>query len=565
MSFDLVIRNGTVVDGSGLAAYRADVGIRAGRIARIGRLDEVGRQEIDAEGLVVTPGFIDAHTHMDAQVFWDSLGTNSCWHGVTSVLMGNCGFTLAPSKPGAHQLVIDNLERAEDIPAEAMAAGIDWSWESFPEYLDAVERTPKAINYASQIGHSALRTAVMGERAFGGVASEAALGAMASVLAEALLAGAFGFSTSISDHHVTPAGRPIASRSTSWEELSALVEVVGHTGFGVFQLAVDTSRAESEDLELAMSFYDELRRLAVSTRVPTTYGLRHQHLNEQLATFDAAAKEGGSMFGQCEAIASTTLLSFETRMPFDELPEWREVRSLPLAEQLAVLRDPARRSELVATLEAAVAAGGFSGTRRNRLSFETFVPLREGETESIGEIAKRRRVSPTEALIDCAVETDLTQLFRIAATPAQDEALLTAMRHPRTVMTFGDSGAHVTAISGADHQTTLLSHWVRDRQAFTLEEAVRMITLAPALAWQIPGRGLLREGMVADVNVFDPTTVTPGIPTVVADLPGGARRIRQRASGFRSTIVGGVEVFASGEHTGALPGRLLRGPLAIVD
>jgi N-acyl-D-aspartate/D-glutamate deacylase len=405
----------------------------------------------------------------------------------------------------------------------------------------------------------------MGERAFGGVASEEDLGAMASTLAEALVAGAFGFSTSISDHHVTPAGRPIASRSTSWEELSALVEVVGHTGFGVFQLAVDTSRAESEDLGLAMSFYDELRKLAVASRVPTTYGLRHQHLHEQLATFDAAAAEGGSMFGQCEAIASTTLMSFETSMPFDQLPGWREVRALPLAEQAAVLRDPYRRSELLASLDAAVAAGGFSGTRRNKLSFETFVPLREGSSESIGTIAQRRQVPATEALIDCALESDLTVLFRISATPEQEAALLTAMRHPRTVMTFGDSGAHVTQISGADHQTTLLSHWVREREAFTLEEAIRMITLAPALAWQIPGRGLLREGMVADVNVFDPTSVTPGIPSIVADLPGGARRIHQRASGFRSTIVGGVEVFAEGEHTGALPGRLLRGPLALMD
>jgi N-acyl-D-aspartate/D-glutamate deacylase len=565
MAFELIIRNGTVVDGSGLAAYRGDVGISGGRIARIGRIDERGHQEIDAEGLVVTPGFIDGHTHMDAQVFWDELGTNSCWHGVTSVLMGNCGFTLAPSRPGEHKLVIDNLERAEDIPATAMAAGIDWSWESFPEYLEAVDRAPKAINYAAQVGHSALRTAVMGERAFGGTATEVDLKAMAALLVEALSVGAFGFSTSISDHHFTPDGRPIASRSTSWEELSTLVDVVGQAGFGVFQLAVDTERAESEDRELAMSFWDELRKLAVSSRVPTTYGLRHQHLQAQLDTFDAAAAEGGLMFGQCETIASTTLLSFATRMPFDQLPEWSEVRALPLAEQAAVLRDPARRATLVGAIEAAIAGGGFAGTRRNRLSFERFIPLRAEGSETIGEIAARSGVSPTDALIDCALESDLAVLFRISATPEQDAALLTALRHPRTVMTFGDSGAHVTQISGGDHQTTLLSHWVREREVFSLEEAVRMITLAPALAWKIPERGLLREGMVADVNIFDPNTVSPGVPSVVSDLPGGARRIRQQASGFRSTIVGGVEVFASGEHTGALPGQLIRGPLAVAS
>jgi N-acyl-D-amino-acid deacylase len=562
VSFDLVIRNGTVVDGSGLAPYRADVAISGARIARIGRLDDHGRREIDAEGLVVTPGFVDGHTHMDAQVFWDPLGTNSCWHGVTSVVMGNCGFTLAPSRPGAHKLVVDNLERAEDIPAQAMAAGIEWSWESFPEYLDAVERAPKAINYAAQIGHSALRTAVMGERAFGGSASEDEVAAMTALVGEALAAGAFGFSTSISDHHVTPDGRPIASRSTSWAELTALVEVLGRAGSGVFQLAVDTGRAESDDLALAMSFYDELRELAVSSRVPTTYGLRHQHLQAQLDTFDAAAAEGGVMFGQCQAVASTTLFSFATGMPFDGLPEWQPVRRLPLDEQAAQLRDPARRAALVAATEAAIAAGGFRGARRNRLAVDGFVPAGAWPCESVGEIAARRGTSPTEALIDCALAAGLTQLFASAPTPEQDEAVLAAMRHPRTVMTFGDSGAHVTQISGGDQQTTLLAHWVRERQAFRLEEAVRMITLAPALAWRIPERGLVREGMVADLNVFDPRTVAPGVPELAPDLPGGASRIRQRATGFRSTIVGGVEVFSSGEHTGALPGVLLRGPLA---
>ena len=562
MPFDLVIRDGTVVDGSGLAAYRGDVGINGARISRIGRIDQRGRREIDAAGLVVTPGFIDGHTHMDAQVFWDPLGTNSCWHGVTSVLMGNCGFTLAPSRPGEHKLVIDNLEKAEDISAQAMAAGIDWTWESFPEYLDAVSATPKAINYASQIGHSALRTAVMGERAFGGSASEDDLREMAARLAEALSVGAFGFSTSISDHHHTPDGRPIASRSTTWEELSALVEVVGQVGFGVFQLAVDTERAESEDPELAMSFWNELRRLAVASRVPTTYGLRHQHLEAQLATFDAAAAEGGVMFGQCEAIAATTMFSFMTNMPFDQVPEWRAVRSLPLSEQAAQLRDPSRRAALVAAIEGEIAAGGFSGTRRNHLSFESFLPLSGTCSDTLGEIATQRGVSVIQALIDCALETDLQVLFQISATPEQEAPLLVAMRHPRTIMTFGDSGAHVTQISGGNHQTTLLAHWVRERREFSLEEAVRMITLAPALAWQIPDRGLLREGMIADLNVFDPDTIAPGTAAIVDDLPGGARRISQRATGIHSTIIGGVEVFSSGEHTGELPGKLLRGPLA---
>jgi N-acyl-D-amino-acid deacylase len=562
VTFDVVIRNGTVVDGSGLSRYRADVAVHSGRIVLIGRIDERGRSDIDAEGHVVTPGFIDGHTHMDAQVFWDELGTSSCWHGVTSVVMGNCGFTLAPCHAGAHRLVVDNLERAEDIPAQAMDDGIDWTWETFPEYLEAVAARPKAINYAAQIGHSALRTSVMGERAFGGVASDADLRLMTEVLRDALRAGAIGFTTSISDHHVTPDGRPIASRSASWEELTDLVEVLGEMGTGIFQLAVDTERAESPDVDLAMSFYTRLRELAVATRVTTTFGLRRQHLHAQLETFEAAAAAGASMLGQCQSTLETRLFSFMTNMPFDNLPDWRELRSRSLAEQQAALRDPEVRDRLVAATNIAYDDAGSSDCETVP-SLNSYVPLcRQTSHDTVGEIARSRKVAPIEVMISLALDTNFGQMFKRAESTADAEELLRAMKHPRTVMTFSDSGAHVTQISGADQQTTLLSRWVREREAFTLEEAVRMITLAPARVWKIPERGLLREGMIADINVFDPATIAPDVPTVGRDLPGGALRIKQKAVGLLATIVAGQVVFRSGEHTGELPGILIRGPIA---
>ena len=501
---------------------------------------------------------------MDAQLFWDPLGSSSCWHGVTSVVMGNCGFTLAPSRSGQEKLVMDNLERAEDIPPESMVAGIDWSWESFPEYLDAVEAQPKAINYASQIGHSALRTFAMGERAFTEEASEDDLELMSATLREALRAGAIGFSTSMSGNHVTPEGRPVASRIASWDEISRLVEVVGAEGGDVFEISLDTSLTENEDPAIAKTFYDRLRDLAVATRVPTTYGLRRVNLQLQLDTFEETAAAGGKIFGQCTSNLLDRVYCFKTRMPYDRLEEWVPFRSLPLEEQLTRLRDPEVRADLVKAVHEAYQRPypAYIGGEPNPSfpDFEVLRVMREGKADvSAATLARERGVDPVELIIDLGLETNFEQTFTRFTTSSEDEVLLAAMQHPRTIMTFGDAGAHVLFRSGADLQTTLLSLWVRQRQLFTLEEAIRMITLAPALAWNLSSRGLLSEGMIADVNVFDPETIAPGTPVIVNDLPAGARRVRQRAAGLRHTIVAGQETFRDGEHTGAYPGGLIRG------
>ena len=566
MTYDVVIRGGTVIDGSGLPRYRADVGLRQGRVARIGRIRESAATVIDAEGHVVAPGFIDGHTHMDAQVAWDPLGTCSCWHGVTSVVMGNCGFTLAPCRDGERHLVVKNLERAEDIPAEAMAAGIDWTWQTYAEYLDAVERWPKGINYSGYVGHSALRTYAMGERAFSEAATADDLAAMKAELAAALRAGALGFTTSRTRNHETGDRRPVASRIAGWDEVRELVSAMGDLGAGIFEIAgEDTGR----DPERVGDYLRRLRELAVDTGVPVTWGMfsmraAPDHWRAYFELLEETACAGGRMFAQVHSRALSVLLSFETRLPFDRLPEWRELRRRPLAEQRAALRDPGLRARLVAAVESGDLGPRTVGAEARRPDYDWLFLMERptGPHRSIAEIARERKVGAVEAIIDLAVERDLRCFFVQPLANENQDHVLEMMRHPRSVVTFSDSGAHVSQIMDSSLQTHVLAHWVRERQALTLEEAVRMLAFVPATAWGLHERGLLREGMAGDVIVFDPDRVAPLMPEVVDDLPAGARRLRQKSAGFLASIVNGEVVLREGEHTGVFPGRLLRGPLA---
>ncbi len=565
MAHDLVIRNGTVVDGSGFGSYRADVAVDDDRIVAVGRIGERGLREIDAEDHVVTPGFIDGHTHMDAQVFWDATGSNSCWHGVTSAVMGNCGFTLAPVRPDHRELVVRNLERAEDIDPAALAVGIDWSFESFPEYLDAVDRLAKGINFAANIGHSALRTWAMGERAFEEEATEDDLALMCGQLADALRAGAIGFSTSRTKHHETSDGRPVASRLASWAEVATLVGVMGGLGVGIFEGA--DAAMSAPDPEVRANALDRMAALAATTGVPMTFGLVATRGAGYLIDFlDDAAARGARVLAQTHCRGISVLLSLKTRLPFDLLPAWSDLRALPTSEQLRILGHPDRRRPYVdAAVHADYTAYTGVGAQARPPDFDGIRVYEHGlpPNPSVADVATDRGVHPAEAMIDLCVGSGGDQLFIQPSLYPQDEAvLLRAMRHPRTVMTFSDSGAHLSQIADSSIHTHLLGHWVRDRQEFTLEEAVRMITLAPALAWGMSDRGLLRPGMAADLNVFDPDTVAPSVPSLVDDLPAGGRRLEQRSVGFLATVVGGEVTIDRGEPTGATPGRLLRRTLA---
>jgi N-acyl-D-aspartate/D-glutamate deacylase len=561
MAYDLVIRNGVVIDGSGLPRYRADVGVIGGRVASIGRIRETAREIIDAEGQVVAPGFVDGHTHMDAQVFWDPLGTCSCWHGVTSVVMGNCGFTLAPCAKADRHLVVRNLERAEDIAAPAMDAGIDWTWTTFPEFLDTLDRLPKGINYAGYLGHSALRTYVMGERAFDRPAGEDDLRAMEQELRRALQAGAMGFTTSRSPSHETPDRRPVASRLATWDEVRRLVGVMGEMNTGIFEIAGERFGDDAAGLR---NYHVRLRDLAVDTARPITWGLFSRREDPTLwrtylALLDETAAAGGRMFAQVHSRALTVVLSFKTNLPFDRLPVWKELRALPLDEQKHRLRDRALRRRLVEAArerDERRAIGAEARPAAYEWIFLMDQPI--GPYRSIAEIAAQKKCDPVEAMIDLALERDLDRFFlQPIANENQDHAL-ELIKHPRTAVTFSDSGAHVSQIMDASLQTHLLAHWVRDKHALTLEQAVRMLSFDNATHWGFADRGLIREGFAADLVVFDPDTVGPEMPEVAHDLPAGARRLVQRARGFSATVVNGETVLRDGKHTGALPGRLLR-------
>ncbi|WP_423917369.1 N-acyl-D-amino-acid deacylase family protein [Candidatus Poriferisodalis sp.] len=569
---DLLIRGGTVVDGTGAEPRRADVRISDGVVAEISESPGAlaGRRAdriIDAEGHVVTPGFVDVHTHMDAQIAWDPMGESSCFHGVTTVVMGNCGFTLAPARSDARHLVVRNLERAEDISAEAMAAGIDWTWETFPEYLDFVDATPKGINYAGYLGHSALRTWAMGEAAFERGANAEELALMVGQLRDSLHAGAVGFTTSLSYNHETSDNRPIASRLAEWSEIDALVSEMGAMGAGIFELA-NHPDLRTRDAQRREAYIAKVVELGARTGVPITFGMlalssAEHHWKPVMDLVDRLNAAGGASWAQVLTRQFGVLLSFRSRLPFDALPAWRDFRKAPLAEQRVALEDPATRARLVA--EATHGDYGRAiGAEARKPQWEHVYPLTQPlpPFRSMAEIAAERRVDPMEAFVDVALDSDL-ELFFIQAAANQDQDLvLKLMKHPRAIPTFSDSGAHVTQIMDSSLQTHLLGHWVRDRQEFTMAEAVHRITQVPAVAWGFADRGVLTPGMAADVNVFDPDTISPDLPELVHDLPAGAARLRQTATGFAATIVNGEVITEHGKLTGAVPGRLLRGPLA---
>jgi N-acyl-D-amino-acid deacylase len=566
MQYDIVIRGGTVVDGSGLPRYQADVGISDGRIATIGKIAGGANEVIDAEGHVVAPGFIDGHTHMDAQVFWDPLGTCSCWHGVTTVVMGNCGFSLAPCAEKDKLLVMRNLERAEDISPKAMEAGIKWSWSNFAQYLDVVDRLPKGINYTAYVGHSALRTYVMGERAFDDEATSDDLAAMKRELRDAIKAGAAGFSTSRTSAHQTPDNRPVASRLAKWDEVRELVGVMGDLGAGVFEIA-------QEDVptpDRLQDFLGRMKSLALETGVPTTFGVVYFRKMPQMwrafyELVDDTVAAGGKMLVQGTSRWISTLLSFESTLPFDKAPVWNEIRRLSLAEQEAALRNPATRAKLVdAAREFMTRRHNIVGAEARPPDFDYFFVLDKPlpPYRSVAELARERGQDALEVMLDLALEKHLKQFFIQPIVNEDQDIVLAMMRHPRSVVTFSDSGAHVSQIMDSSIQTHLLGHWVRERQALTLEQAIRKLTFDLASFWGLRGRGLLREGHHADVVVFDPATVAPRMPTLEYDLPAGARRLKQQATGIRATVVNGEVLLRDNQHTGALPGQLLRGPLA---
>jgi N-acyl-D-amino-acid deacylase len=558
--YDLVIRGGLVVDGTGTAGQRGDVAVVGDRIVAVGEVGGRGIEELDATGLVVAPGFVDAHTHMDAQVFWDDLGKPTCWHGVTSVVMGNCGFTLAPARPDERPLVVRNLERAEDIAPEAMAEGIDWTWSTFAEFMDAVDARPKGVNYAASIGHSALRTFAMGERAFEEAASPDDMASMVAELRDALAAGAAGFTTSRTPAHMTSDDRPVASRLAAWDEIVALVGLVGHESKAVFQFAPE----RLFDPDAHQDFLVRLADLAVSSGTPIVFGKFSGPMLPQpsLEYMDEVAARGGHLWALTHCRALVSAQSFMTTLGFDCLPEWQEVRERPHAEQVALLRDPEVRARLVHAAHHGTYRAT-TGPEAGKPDFDRMTVLQHPylPNPTVTEEAARRGLDPVEAMIDIALERDLDVFFVQQLMTQSDDELLELMRHPRTAMCFSDSGAHVTQIFDSSIYTHLLAYWVRERGAIPLEEAVQMITSRPADIFRLRDRGRLVPGHAADITIFDAARIAPQMPHIVQDVPGGAERIEQFADGIVATIVNGRFLTRDGVATDERPGRLLRFPI----
>lgn len=568
MAHDLVIRGGTVVDGSGARRFTADIGIKDGMVAEIGRITSAASRIIDADGLVVSPGFIDGHTHMDAQVAWDPLGSCSCWHGVTSVVMSNCGFALAPCKPEDRDLYARCLSAVEDIPTEAMAAGIDWTWETFPEYLATVERLPKAINYGMYIGHSALRMYVMGKRALEEKATEDEMVRMADLVQEALRAGAMGFSSSRASTHVTPDNTPVASRIAEWEEIDRIVAAMAELDAGIFQVGPDIASGAAH-----RAFLARLREVALAYKRPIMFGVLATKQGDdptgwayQTRYIDETVAAGGRMFGQGTTRSINAIFSLKSYLPFDVLPAWRKIRDLPMAEQKRRLADPEVRRELVAAEERmkprdnVFQGGGAATTDPRKPDYSNLYAMNgvDWDDPTVAQLAKARGQHPVEVMIDLSLANE-NQVYVQPLVNETPDDVLGILKHPRTLATFSDSGAHVAQEMGSSLQTHLLSYWVRKRGAFTLEEAVKKITHDNAAAWGMSDRGVVKESYRADLVLFEEDRIRPSLPTVERDLPGGARRLVQKAEGIKATLVNGAVAFENGEATGAYAGTVLKG------
>jgi N-acyl-D-amino-acid deacylase len=551
-TYDLVLRGGTCFDGLGSEPIVADVAIADGTIVEVGRVSGPSTRTIDADGLFVAPGFIDGHTHLDAQIFWDPHGANLTGHGVTSALMGNCGFTLAPGTAEQADLVVRSIERAEEMSPEAIGRGVAWSWSGFPGYLDAVAALPKALNIAAQVGHSAIRVAAMGERAFTDEATDDDLARMELAVGEAMAAGSLGFSTSRSSTHVTTAGTPVPSRLASWAEVRRLVLAMAATGTGIFQFAPE----RPTDPDQLADFRTRLGALAAESGRPVTFLVGGQE--EQLATLDAVLAAGGRATGQVHVRGFDAVFGFKTGLPFDHLEGWRQLRAEPLEVQRARLGDPEVRRRLVEEAEGASYPPRVGGLPVPNFEEMTVADGAAPEV-SVAELARRQGTTPVDAFIEVALRSGLEQLFRQPQLKVPDDQVLAGLRHPHTVVAASDAGAHVSRVLDANIPTYLLSHWVRAKGALSWEQAIRMLTSLPASVWGFERRGVLQPGNHADVVVFDPDAIGCGVPTAVHALPDGGACLTQAAEGIRATIVGGEPVMTDGHPTDARPGRLLRG------
>ncbi|HLU41339.1 MAG TPA: amidohydrolase family protein [Microthrixaceae bacterium] len=571
---DLVVRGGTVVDGTGAAARTADVAIRDGVVVEVGRVEGSAAREIDADGALVTPGFVDIHTHYDGQATWDEQLTPSCWHGVTTVVMGNCGVGFAPAAPDRREWLIGLMEGVEDIPGAALSAGIQWGWESFPEFLDALESRRHVMDLGTQVPHGAVRAYVMGER---GARNEPAtpedVEAMAAIVREGVRAGALGFSTSRTLAHRAIDGEPVPGTHATEDELFGIGSVLGELGTGVFELA--PAGALGEDLAAPEREMDWMRRLAAEIRRPVTFALGQNNADPDswrrlLDLAGEAAADGVPVRPQVHGRTVSLLLGFQTFHPLAFTAAWGAagLGLLPWQEQVARVRDDADLKARIVedaarTLDDDPVVSGFMHPDRIFLLGDP--PVYEpGPERSVSAIARARGLDPWALLVELLLHDDGRELLNAPVlnySHGNLDAVGEMLRHPTSAFGLGDGGAHAGQTCDASTTTFLLTHWARDRghDRLTVEEAVHKMTQATATLYGLGDRGVLAPGFVGDLNVIDHDRLQLRRPELVADLPGGATRLVQRADGYLATVKSGEVTFEHGEDTGARPGALLRG------
>ncbi len=556
MPYDLLIKGGRIVDGSGLPAFRGDVAVQDGRIVAVGRVAGPARRVLDADGLAVAPGFIDPHTHLDAQLLWDPLGTSSCWHGVTSVIIGNCGLTLAPCKAADRDGVVGSFVRVEGMSRRALEAGFEWRWESMAEYAATLEQR-LGLNVGFLVGHCAVRQAVMGEASVERAARPDEIVAMQALVHEALDAGALGFSTNQNARHFREDGRPVPSRLATPEEVAALAGVLSERNAGVLQTTQGGMNRPSDveaTAELALQLGRPILWQSILHRWSRPTAWR--------ALLDAAARaaaRGARTYAMTNARPFNNRYTLRNAQEFDEFPTWRALLFAPLEQRIAAFRDPAVRAKLRwEAVEDPTPTNFHKRWDLVRIIKVARPEHRAYEGLSVAELAQRQGKDVLDAFLDLALAEDLETLFQHPLTNGDEDAVAEILRSPYTVAGQSDAGAHVAIDAGFGYCTLLLGHWVRERGALTLEEAVRKLTFMIASIFEIPDRGLVRPGYWADLVVFDPATVAPCEPELVHDLPAGEPRLVQRARGIEYTVVNGTVLLEHGEHTGAYPGRVLR-------
>ncbi len=560
MTHDLVIRGGLVVDGTGAPARPGDVAVAGGRIAAVGAVPDRGREEVEAAGLVVAPGFIDPHTHYDAQLTWDPLASCSSWHGVTTVVTGNCGFTIAPCRPGDREALMRMLQYVEGMSLEAMRRGIRWGFESFGEYLGALDRGGLWVNVAALVGHSAVRQYVMGGAAWERAATEEEVARMAAEVRAAMAAGAAGLSSSANTNHVGDRGRPVPSRVAAESELAGLAAAMGETGRGILELTIGGARPDR------LAEVDRFVELARGSGRPVTMvSLRHNPLRpgehrEILARIEALAREGIPLYPQVTCSPLTATFDLTGAFVFYRFPVWRRVLETPPSEYRTLFGDPdfrgAFRAEVART---ALFTGNAAPLRVHRVRSSGHAGF---VGRPVAEVARAAGKDVVDAFFDLALADDLRTEFTVAVMNTDAAAVAEIFTHPRSLLGLSDAGAHLTLFCEAGQTSRLLGPWVRERKALSLEEAVRRVTSMPAELFGLADRGRVAPGLAADLVVFDPATITDHPPELVHDLPDGGPRLVQRASGIVWSFVNGRPMIREGQLPGSPegpgPGRVLR-------